>query len=302
MSPVMAIYFPLETVLAIIFLAASASIAEALIIGYSYKGEISLVIKYRAIKQILPNVMALIFSIIYKDFRISVSALAAGFLISLIILVFPIRHKIGISVKGMLDTVGKHSNGIRASLMLGTLNAVWSYGLLPLMSAMGLSATAGQYAIVQRLINSPLGVIGVSVNSTLLKSGSRFHENSREIIEKVGLLFFIAVALAGVLYWIIYIQRFIPFPDNWRLDKVFFFAAAFFFVCSFAVGTVSVLSVRLKDEWFLARWQLAFVIIWGIILIYFRSSWAFVFMLIIGGLGYWILIARWVGLSRMKYG
>lgn len=300
-TPIFGIYFPWEIVLAVIILAASASIVETLMSSYSYEGELRLVVKYRAIKQILPSVMVLMSSYAFNDFRLAIAALVVSFLVCVTILLLPMRHRLVLSVGVLRNTIREYSNGLRASFLLGTMNAVWSNGLLPMMSAMGLSATAGQFAIVQRLMNTPLGVIGVSVQSVLLNSGNRLHEDARSILGKVMLLFCIAVTIAGILYWSIYNQTIFPFPDQWKLSKLLFYSAGFFFACSFAVGTMSILGVRLKDEWFLAGWQLVFLSLWTVILIIFRSSEAFVFMLILGGMGYWILLSRWVRLSKIKH-
>ncbi|MGR8931765.1 MAG: hypothetical protein ACU836_14090 [Gammaproteobacteria bacterium] len=161
---------------------------------------------------------------------------------------------------------------------------------------------AGQYVLAQRLINTPLSVIALSVQTVLLRSGNQLHTNIRKIITQVILLFFLASLLIIVLYLSIYTQTAFPFPEKWKLDTDLFIAAGFFIASSFSVGSVSIISIRLKDEWFVAWWQLIFLLLWGMVLFQFQSDLAFVYMMIAGGLGYWILAARWIAKSKILHG
>lgn len=301
-TPVLGLYFEWKLVLAVIVLAAGSAILETLISGYSYQGETRKVVKFRTVRQVLPSGIVLLCAFLFKDFQLAVAALVVSTLICVIILLLPIKHRLSLSIEGTRNIIREYASGLRASLALGSLNAVWLNGLLPLMNAMGLPYIAGQYAVAQRLMNAPLSVVAVAVQSVLLKGGNRLHEEGGSILTKVILLFFMAVLLAGMLYWAIYIQTFIPFPEAWKLDESLFCAASFFLACSFAVGTVSIIGVRLRDEWFLANWQLAFIVLWAALLMFFHSNTAFVYMLVVGGVGYWILLARWVILSRKKHG
>lgn len=302
LTPILSVFFPWTVILSVILLTASSAIIEAFISGYSYKGQIKEVIKYRSIKQILPAGIVFISSYLFKDFQLAITALTISFLICMIILWLPMRYTFDLSFKALRNILREHSIGLRASFLLGSLNAVWSNSLLPLMNAMGLASIAGQYAIAQRLMNTPLGVIGISIQSMLLKNGNQLHENSKNILYKAFLFLLIAILLSNIIYYMIYVQIAIPFPEKWRLEKPLFYSANFFLACSFAVGTVSILGIRLKDEWFLAYWQIALISSWVIILLFFHSSSAFIYMLSIGGIGYWILLFRWLILSKKKYG
>jgi O-antigen/teichoic acid export membrane protein len=301
-TPVAAQFFDWRLVVAVIVLAASSAMLETLINCYSYQGKLWEIIKYRGVRQSFPALVALLCAFLFNDVVITVFALVVSTFVCLLILLSPMRHMLSLSMGVWRDILSEHSSGLRASLALGGLNAIWLNGLLPLMNVMGLSYLAGQYALAQRLMNAPLGVVALSVRSVLLRGGNGLHKEGRDIAIKAALLFFIAILLTGILYWAIYIQTLILFPEEWKLDKLLFIAAVFFMACSFAVGSVSVLGIRLQDEWFLACWQLVFLVIWAVILIYLPSDLAFVYMLAIGGVGYWILLIRWVTLSRNQHG
>lgn len=301
-TPALGIYFGWNMVLAVIVLASCIAILETLINGYSYLGQYNRVVTFRTLRQLLPSGVVLASAYYFGDFQLAVAALVLGTFLCVIVSLLPMRHLVAISIKVMCKTIKEYASGLRASFVLGILNAVSLNGLLPLMNVMGLSHIAGQYAVAQWLMNAPLGVVAVAIQSVLLKSGNRLHKEGKSILIKSVFLFLFAILLALALYFGIYIQTAIPFPVKWKLDESLFYAASLFFACSFAVGTVSIISVRLKDEWFVALWQLAFIVIWIITLVIFSSSAAFVYMLFIGGFGYWILVVRWALLSMEKHG
>lgn len=301
-TPVLGAYFEWKLVLAVIVLAASSAILETLLIAYSYQGATSRIIKFRIVRQVLPSTVVLLCAFLSHDFQLAVTALVLSTVVCVVVLLPPLQHLYALSMDILRSTIREYSSGLRASMALGSLNALWLNGLLPLMSAMGLSYIAGQYALAQRLLGAPLAVMAVSVQSVLLKSDNRLHEEGRGIIVKAFQLFFAAITIAAMLYWAIYVQAIIPFAQKWKLDEPLFFAAGFFLASSFAVGTVSIVGVRLKDEWFIAYWQLAFIAIWAIMLLLLGSSVVFIYMLVIGGIGYWMLLARWAIFSRAKHG
>jgi hypothetical protein len=86
-------------------------------------------------------------------------------------------------------------------------------------------------------------------------------------------------------------------PAHWVLDRPLYLAVSFFLSSSFAVGSLSIIGIRQRDEWFLVAWQLLSLLVWGVALLLLPSPKAFEVMLILGGLAYWVLVGRWVFVS-----
>jgi len=94
------------------------------------------------------------------------------------------------------------------------------------------------------------------------------------------------MASIGVLPW--------QLPERWRMEGDMFWPAVFFLSASFAVGGLSIVSIRLKDEWFLTGWQAVALASWGGVLLLMPSVEAFRWMLLLGGCAYGVLLLRWV--------
>jgi hypothetical protein len=80
---------------------------------------------------------------------------------------------------------------------------------------------------------------------------------------------------SACLWGLLFVQPYWPVPAYLLPEQDFFYAAAVFGVGSFAVGTVSVVFIRLRDEWFVASWQLLFMLVWVLALFVFDLNHVF---------------------------
>lgn len=298
LTPILAINFDYRIILMVACYSTCSAVLDALLNGYSFYGNQKRIVSFRSLRQVLPALTALFFAWKFSSIEYAVVGLCIGTALCIPVLFAPMSNIICISWVSFKKTIKDHSEGLLPSLVLGCLNAIWANSLLPLLTLAGLSATAGQYSLVQRIINAPLSVVSMSIGSVLLKSGNDFHLGGTKIAKNVALLFSIAMVLVILVYMAIYVQDLYVFPFHWRLDLSLFWSASLFFCSSFAVGSVSVICVRLKDEWFVAIWQGLLIIIWIIVLLLFNSSVAFTYMLLIGSVGYLLLLYRWVRCSE----
>jgi hypothetical protein len=253
---------------------------------------------HRFVRQLLPVALALFVAQVSPQHRHVLAALVVGTWIWTLVLMGPKSRASVWSWQTLLKVWHRYPDGLKASVALGGLNGMWLNGLQPLMAWLGWHQLAGQYALLQRLINAPLGVLSVVVNTFLMAKGNALHTQRLPVLRLCAGLGTLACLWVGILWVLLYGQVYWHVPDQWIPDPEFFNAAAFFGVCSFAVGTVSVVSIRLRDEWFVAVWQLLFMTVWAITLCLTDLQFAFSGLLYLGGLAYGVLMWRWLSLMK----
>lgn len=265
----------------------------------AFRNEMTVALVVRSIRQVIPLSMALLVAVYYPfgDFAFLAYALSSVVLAGIVGGV--VLGDMTGSVKALRRQCSFHSSGLKASLLLGVSNMIWLNGLSPLLNVLGMSVVAGQYAVVQRIFNAPYGVITAVVNSYLLRETSTAHSKIPVILSLVTALFCGALALSSIGYWVLYGQSYISISVEWLVDEVVYLSIAFFMSSSFAVGALSVVSIRIRDEWFLSCWQIFFVMLGVAIIFWFSSLVGFVVYLVLGGLAYWILLFRWI--YKVKY-
>lgn len=255
---------------------------------------------YRFLRQFVPVGLALMAAWWFPHYQHAMTALVLGTWIWALILGWPGSYK-GLWQWSVLKAVWKqHNHGLKASVALGGLNGLWLNGLQPLMAWLGWHQLAGQYALLQRLINAPLTVLTVVVNSLLLAKGNDLHERRALLVQVCVGLALLGMIWSACLWGLLFVQPYWSVPAHWLPEQDFFYAAAVFGVGSFAVGTVSVVSIRLRDEWFVAGWQLLFMLVWVLALFVSDLNHVFSGLLIMGGLAYGVLLWRWLILIPAK--
>jgi O-antigen/teichoic acid export membrane protein len=254
---------------------------------------------FRIFRQIIPLLFALWAAWLSPNHEHAVIAFSIGTWVLALVIGWSGNEKT-ISWTILTSVLKQHRRELKASITLGTLNGIWLNGLQPLMAWMGWHQLAGQYALLQRLINAPLSIVSVVTNTFLLGKGNDLHFDEKKVLKV-----FLGLTLIGVLWivclWVIlFLQVYWILPPEWKIDSEFFYAAAFFGVCSFAVGSISVISIRLKDEWFVAFWQLFFILVWFLGVVMMDLQQIFTLLLWIGGLAYVVLLWRWVAQINLK--
>ncbi len=255
---------------------------------------------YRFVRQVLPVTLALLVAYQSPRYEHVLIALIVGTWIFALVLGRPYAGQSVWSWPLVQKVLRHHRAGLQASVALGGLNGLWLNGLQPLMAWLGWHQLAGQYALLQRLINAPLSVLTVVVNSLLLAKGNDLHKRRSLVLQVCGGLALLGLVWAVCLWGLLFVQPYWSVPVQWLPDQDFFYAAAVFGVCSFAVGTVSVVSVRLADEWFVAGWQLLFMLVWVLALFVADLEHVFSGLLLMGGLAYGVLLWRWLSLIPAK--
>ncbi len=85
---------------------------------------------------------------------------------------------------------------------------------------------------------------------------------------------------------------------DWRIGL--YVTTSAFLILSFSIGAVSMLAVRLGDEWFLAIWQTVALAVWVAVFALLKPSVAIDVALSVGALMYILLGARWFAMLRKK--
>lgn len=251
---------------------------------------------HRFLRQVLPVFFVLIVSYFVPQHQFSIGALLIGTWVYVFVLgQKKINSKIW-SFQVFKKVLITHLAELRASLSLGMLNGLWLNGLQPLMTWMGLHQLSGQFALLQKIINAPLAVISVVVNSHLLEKGNLIHTRRAIVLKIFFSLVLIGAVWTSFLWLLSYEQSIFILPKEWIPNQDFFVAASFFGVFSFAVGSLSLISIRLRDEWFVAVWQLVFMLTWVVALFTFDPMGIFTYLLFMGGVAYVFLMWRWIWL------
>lgn len=249
---------------------------------------------HRFMRQVFPLVLGFLAAFISNQYEIALLALMTGTFIWALILNWQHIKNSFWSLKIFKRVWGQHGNELKASITFGTLNNIWLNCLQPLMALMGWYQLAGQYALLQRLINGPLSVLTIVTNTLLLAKGNILHLDAKKVFKTFSILFLIGALWVLCLWVLLFLQEYWILPPEWKIDLTFFHAAAFFGVSSFAVGALSIVSIRLKDEWFMAFWQLLFIFIWCVAVVMMDLQQIFALLLWIGGLAYIVLLWRWM--------
>lgn len=187
----------------------------------------------------------------------------------------------------------RHWRGLLPSLVLCLLNGIWLNGLTPLLNAYASSAQAGQFAMLQRVLGGSIGLISTAtamvfaqsdhVRPGLLQVQRIFLVN---LACSVGFCLFAAIAfLGGWVTWFL--------GKGWAYQTDLFLSVSLFFTVSYSIGAISVLAVRLRDEWFMTQWQAVSLLIWVAIFMLLPSGSSILYALNLGALMYIGLGLRW---------
>jgi hypothetical protein len=187
----------------------------------------------------------------------------------------------------------RHWRGLLPSLGLCLLNGIWLNGLTPLLNAYASSAQAGQFAMLQRVLGGSLGLISTAtamvfarsdhVHPSLLQVGRIFLVN---LACSVGFCLFAAIVfLGGWVTWFL--------GEGWAYQTDLFVSVSSFLAISYSIGAISILAVRLQDEWFLTQWQAVALLMCFSIFMLLPTEISILYALNFGVLMYFVLGIRW---------
>lgn len=301
MAPLLARWWAPAAVLLAALVAAMTCAIEAVIGACASQGALSLLRLLRFVRFVVPAFGAWLASLLRPDWLGVMLGWTAGLGLALTVALIawePVRP----SWAALAQSWRVHRAGLRDSLWMGLLNAAWLNGMLPVLNLAGLSVLAGQYAVVQRLLGAPLGVLGMAINATLLREGNGLHRSARRMVLLAAWLGMAAAAMAGMLWVGLFVQPWWTVPAPWRMPPALCAAAAFFLGSSFAVGSISVAAIRLKDETYLALWQTVALAGWAVGIWMAPTPNGLVGLLLWGGLAYWVLLWRWTQVATRTTG
>lgn len=191
-----------------------------------------------------------------------------------------------------VGVVWHYRHGLLPSVIMSLLNGIWINGMTPALNHFATSALAGQFAMVQRLVGGLLGLLSTAITLTMLKRD--FVEVHWLTIRKIlttNVIISVSLCLLLAIPLLSEAGRWLGV--DWTVEQPIYWAACSFFICSFAIGAVSIIAIRLHDEWFLAFWQLAALVCWVIIYSLIPSEKFVVPALWIGSAMYILLGLRW---------
>jgi hypothetical protein len=186
-----------------------------------------------------------------------------------------------------------HWRGLLPSLVLCFLNGVWLNGLTPLLNEYASSAQAGQFAMLQRVLGGSLGLISTATAMVFAQS-----DHVRPTLVQVQRFFLINLAcsvgfclLAAIVFLGGWVAWFLG--KDWTYQTDLFLSVCLFLTASYSIGAISVLAVRLRDEWFLTQWQAVALLIWGAIFMFLPIGTSILYAFNVGALMYVVLGLRW---------
>jgi O-antigen/teichoic acid export membrane protein len=198
-----------------------------------------------------------------------------------------------------VDVVRRYRHGLLPSIIMSLLNGLWINGLTPALNHFATSALAGQFAMVQRLVGGALGLLSTAISLGMLKRD--FVEVHWQTVRKV-------LTMNVIISLIICLLMAIPLMSGagrwlgvgWTVSQSMYYAACAFLVSSFAIGAISILAVRLHDEWFLAFWQFSALLCWLVIYAMMPPG-EFVIPALWVGSGMYVLLGlRWRALATAR--
>lgn len=200
-----------------------------------------------------------------------------------------------------VDVIRRHRYGLLPSLIMCLLNGIWINGLTPALNHFATPALAGQFAMVQRLVGGALGLLSTAITLVMLKRDfAEVHWPAVckvlmvNVIVSVCFCILLAIPLFSVAgRWL---------GAGWTVAPSLYWAACAFLVSSFAIGAISIIAVRLRDEWFLALWQFAALLCWLMIYALMPPEGFVIPALWLGSAMYVLLGLRWrhLAISRGK--
>lgn len=192
----------------------------------------------------------------------------------------------------------RYRAGLVPSLVLCSLNGIWLNALTPFLNAFSSPADAGQFSMLQRVLGGSLGLISTATSMVFAR-----RDYVRSDLGGVTRIFLINLG-CSVLFCLVFavpflgglVERILGSGWDWRVGL--YVSTSAFLILSFSIGAVSMLAVRLRDEWFLAIWQALALMCWAAVFALLPPSTAIDVALDFGALMYVILGARWFVLLR----
>ncbi len=193
-----------------------------------------------------------------------------------------------------LNMLKSEAPNLCANVGLGLLNSLWLNCGSPFLVSIGQSILAGQYALCNRIINTPFSVISAIVSFRIQNKYDDTHKSGRRQVRLV-----LALMATSVIWSSVFIIVFNLLPqqllgNKWELPILVYASVAIFNSFAFSIGSISVVAIRQKDEWFVTWWQLSMVLLSCVILLFQPSPQGFAIALTIGGLSYLVLLKRWL--------
>jgi hypothetical protein len=165
--------------------------------------------------------------------------------------------------------------------------------LVPYLNIFASPATAGQFAMLQRIVGGSLGLAGTATSMLFARSDYVFaglNATKKIFLINLGLSFIFCTVLALPILGGV--------ADNflgagWEFQVDFYIAMCIFLIFSYSVGAISMLATRLRDEWFQTIWQCIALLVWATILWQIPNQVGLNIALIVGAGMYIALSYRW---------
>lgn len=197
------------------------------------------------------------------------------------------------------SVVRKYRHGLLPSLIMSLLNGLWINGLTPMLNHVATSELAGQFAMVQRVVGGSLGLLSTAITLSMLKRDFvKIHWPTVRKVLTVNVIISVGVCIGLAFPLMSGYGRWLG--NDWSITPSMYWAACAFLVASFAIGAISIIAIRLYDEWFLALWQVAALLCWVVIYAVMPSGEFVIPALWIGSAMYIFLGLRWRNLALSR--
>lgn len=275
----------------------SLAIFDVLALRFAYAKNQNLVVLMRATRVLFPLIVAWILALSSLNIDLIIGLQTVG--IILLGLIYWRRwNKFAYVIKITKQRVKQHWRDLIPSLIMCMLNGVWLNGMVPFLNMVVSPSIAGQFALLQRILSGSLGLIG-SATAMIFISKEYSIFNAKKI-KKIFLYNMVISLIICILLSVPILGGYFSsmLGAEWIYEKDFYILMSVFYALSSTVGAVSILAVRLKDEWFLTFWQISTILLCAGVLYFLTDIFAIKYSLIVGCLMYALLVTRWILKSR----
>ncbi len=267
------------------------SVFDALSLRAAYQNKVLTGSGYRFCRVVCP-LLAVYLTIVNGE-SLKIAIIISTLLLLIFILITAFRSPSLKVLRFMIcKSFSAFKNGLYPAILMSLTNSIWLNGMTPFLNLVLSPSTSGVFAFLQRVLGGGFGLLGHAIFMSLTsKEHTTFFKWSyyKTIIKACFVLSSIGCI---TLYILLYFFGNELLGSDWSFELPLYFSISVFLVFSFSIGSISILAIRLHDEWVLLLWQVIAIIFWLISYMLFKDGFLS-FSLILGGFLYIYLLFRW---------
>lgn len=272
------------------------AVVDGLIIYHAYKKNIYKITILKTLRIIGPLVIAKIAAL----FILSVSQIIlAQSLVMMLVLIplWKILNNGNLWLKVSKQIVEKYKRKLKPSIIYSILNGVFINGITPILYFKISPEIAGQFALLIRILGGGVGVVSNAL--TIFYAAKDFVKVKIQDVKNIlSLNIIMGCAICIAIYMPLEQMSLLFYKKELNISIINYSVTSAFIIITYAIGSVSMLAVRLKDEWWLAQWQVMAIIVWVLITASTQSEYLVFALQISATIMYLILALRWFYLIK----